>query len=295
MGVTSVLKPTVVNDFRFSYSYFRNRLRQPNLQECVRASGDPSFCFGIDGPQINFFGGLATGTNVNVSQDRHPRTYQFTDNVNWTVGTHRIRFGGNYEMQNGHGSWNQNSHGTFSAVSPSTLATANPAIYATLPKSLKPEGIGGPRPTLQELLLLPMTGTLSIGLGDPGQPAPYRYNEVLTNHNIRFYGQDAWQAFKGFTLNYGLGWSFESQIFYTDLPDLPQYLAPLLGKDLRGPQKKYKNFDPAFGFAWALGKDEKTVLRSSVSLHHISGNVGFYALNQRILFGPAGNGLQPVT
>lgn len=294
MGLTSVLRATLVNDFRFSYSYFRNRLRQPTLEECARVSGDPSFCFGIDGPQITFFGGLVTGTNVNVSQDRHPRTFQFTDNINWTKGSHRIRFGGNYELQNGHGSWNQNSHGTFAAIAPATVATQNPAIYAGLPASVK-AGYTGPRPTFQELLALPMTGTLSIGLGDPGQPAPFRYSDILTNHNIRFYGQDAWQAFKGFTVNYGLGWSFETQTFYYDLPDLPTYLKPLLGNDLRGPQKQYKNFDPALGFAWALGNDQKTVLRSSVSLHHISGNVGFYALNQRILFGPAGNGLQPVT
>jgi len=294
LGVTSVLKANLVNDFRFSYSYFRNRLRQPTLAECTKVSGDPNLCFGIDGPQINFFGGIVTGTNVNVSQDRHPRTFQYTDNVNWTKGAHRIRFGGNYEMQNGHGSWNQNSHGTFSAVAPATLAAVNPAIYNALPASLK-TGYTGPRATFQEMLQLPMTGTLSIGLGDPGQPAPYRYSEILTNHNIRFYGQDAWQVFKGFTLNYGLGWSYESQTFYYDLPDLPKYLEPLIGTDLRGPQKQYKNFDPAFGFAWALGNDQKTVFRSSLSLHHISGNVGFYALNQRILFGPAGNGLQPVT
>lgn len=294
MGLTSVLKANLVNDFRFSYSYFRNRLRQPTLEECTQVSGDPSLCFGIDGPQINFFGGIVTGTNVNVSQDRHPRTFQFTDNVNLTKGSHRIRFGGNYELQNGHGSWNQNSHGTFSAVAPTTLAAANPTIYNALPASLK-TGYTGPRATFQEMLQLPMTGTLTIGLGDPGQPAPYRYSEILTNHNIRFYGQDAWQAFKGFTLNYGLGWSFESQTFYYDLPNLPAYLTPLIGNDLRGPQKQYKNFDPAFGFAWALGNDQKTVVRSSVSLHHISGNVGFYALNQRILFGPAGNGLQPAT
>ncbi len=294
LGVTSVLKATLVNDFRFSYSYFRNRLRQPTLAECTQVSGDPSLCFGIDGPQINFFGGLTTGTQVNVSQDRHPRTFQFTDNVNWTRGSHRVRFGGNYEMQNGHGSWNQNSHGTYSVANPATLAAVNPAIYNALPASLK-TGYTGPRATFQELLQLPMSGTLTIGLGDAGQPAPYRYSEILTNHNIRFYGQDAWQVFKGFTLNYGLGWSHESQTFYYDLPDLPKYLTPLIGTDLRGPQKQYKNFDPAFGFAWALGNDQKTVLRSSVSLHHISGNVGFYALNQRILFGPAGNGLQPVT
>jgi hypothetical protein len=297
MGVTSVFKPTLVNDFRFSYSYFRNRLRQPTQEECTDLNGDPGLCFGIDGPQITFFGGLTTGTNVNVSQDRHPRTFQWTDNVNWTKGSHRVRFGGNYEMQNSHGSWNQNSHGTYSAFSPDAVAASSApgaaAIYAALPASLKP-GYTGPRPTFQELLQLPMTGTITIGLGDPGQPAPYKYKDILTNHNVRFYGQDAWQAFQGFTLNYGLAWSFESQIFYTDLPDLPKYLTPLIGTNLKGPGREYKNFDPALGFAWAIGKDQKTVIRSSASLHHISGNVGFYALNQRILFGPAGNGLQPV-
>src|SRR5262245_62603602 len=164
MVVTSVFKLTIVNDFSFSYSYLRNRLRQPTEEECASLSGDPALCFGIDGPAITFFGGLTTGTNVNVSQDRHPRTFQFTDNVNWTKGSHRIRFGGNYEMQNGHGSWNQNSHGTYSAVNPDALAGANPAIYANLPKSLKPEGVGGPRPTLAELLQLPMNGTLAIVL-----------------------------------------------------------------------------------------------------------------------------------
>src|SRR6185295_10641387 len=48
LGVTSVFKPSLVNDFRFSYSYFRNRLRQPTLEECTKVSGDPSLCFGID-------------------------------------------------------------------------------------------------------------------------------------------------------------------------------------------------------------------------------------------------------
>jgi hypothetical protein len=293
LGLTSVFRPTLVNDFRFSYSYFRNRLRQPTTDECIRVGGDPSYCFGIDGPQITFFGGIVTGTNVNVSQDRHPRTYQATDNVNWTKGAHRVRFGFNYELQNGHGSWNQNSHGTFTAFAPSSVATANPTLYAALPASVK-AGYTGPRPTFQELLQLPMTGTLTIGLGDPGQPAPYHYKDVLTNHNVRLYTQDAWQAFKGFTLNYGLAWSLESNTFYHDL-DLPAYLSPILGFDLRGPKRQYRNFDPALGFAWALGNEQKTVVRASTSLHHTSPNVGFFSLNQRILFGPAGNGLQPVS
>jgi hypothetical protein len=292
MGLTSVLTSKLVNDFRFAYSYFRNRLRPPTQQECERVSGDPSLCFGLGGPLISFFGGLQVGTNVNVSQDRHPRTFQWTDNVNWTKGTHRIRFGGNYEYSYGHGTWNRQAAGGFSAFSPTQVA-ANAALFAALPASLKIP-TGQPVP-FEDLLQLPLNGTLTIGIGDPGQPAPYQYGKATSNHHIRFYGQDAWQIFRGFTLNYGLGWSYESNVFYHDIDLKTDYLRPLLGDNLDGPKQQYKNFDPAVGFAWALGKDEKTVIRASASLHHISPNVGFFNLNQRILFGPAGNGLQALS
>ncbi len=293
MGLTSVLSPKLVNDFRFSYSYFRNRLAPPSQEQCEQIGGDPALCFGLNGPLISFFGGLQIGTNVNVSQDRHPRTYQFTENINWTKGTHRVRFGGNWEHSNNHGTWNRQATGAFSAFAPTTVQASNAALYNALPASLK-TGYTGPRPTFAELLQLPMTGTLSIGIGSPTQPAPYRYNEILANDHVRFYFQDGWQVRPGFTLNYGVGWAFENNVFYDDI-DLPRYLAPLLGDKLDGPKDNYKNFDPAFGFVWALGQEKKTVVRASASAHHISPNVGFFNLNQRILFGPAGNGLQAAT
>ncbi len=292
LGLTSVLKATLVNDFRFSYSSFRNRLTPPNQSQCESVSGNPAFCFGLNGPRISFYGGLQIGTNINVSQDRNPRTYQWTDNINWTKGSHRVRFGGNWEHSNAHGTWSQNSQGSYSLFSPTQLQTQNPTIYNALPASLKTGGTGA---TFADLLKLPVTGTLSIGIGDVGQPAPFRFKDILANNLIRFYAQDAWQAHPGFTLNYGLGWSFENNVLYHDL-DLPQYLAPIVGAGNLGKiGQRYRNFDPALGFAWALGKNQKTVLRASVSLHHTSPNVGFFNLDQRILFGPAGNGLQAFT
>jgi hypothetical protein len=93
-----------------------------------------------------------------------------------------------------------------------------------------------------------------------------------------------------------LGWSFEDNILYHDIT-LPQYLAPLLPASSLGRtiDQRLQEFRSALGFAWALGKDQKTVVRSSISLHHISPNCDFYKLNQRILFGPAGNGLAAFT
>ena len=43
MGLTSVLSSNLVNDFRFSYSYFRNHLAPPTQAECEQISGDPTF------------------------------------------------------------------------------------------------------------------------------------------------------------------------------------------------------------------------------------------------------------
>ncbi len=295
LGVTSVLKPTLVNDLRFSYAYFRNFLAAPSQAECEQiSSGLPFACFGLGGVRLNV--GTANtflfGNSVNVPQDRHQRTYQLTDNVNWTLGTHRVRFGGSYEYSYGHGTWNQNYQGQFTVFSPTQLRVLVSPLLDTLPNSLK-TGVGV---TIADILKLPMGGTqtptLTIGIGDPTQPAPYNQDQVLGNHFLRFYGQDAWQIRPGFTLNYGLGWSFESNILYHDL-DLPAYLTPIVGADKIGKKipQRLKNFDPALGFAWALGKEQKTVVRASASMHHVSPNVDFYKINQRILFGPAGNGL----
>jgi hypothetical protein len=294
LGVTSVLRPTLVNDARFSYSSFRNYLNPPTQAECESLGGGPNSCFGVAGPRISFFGGLNIGNDPNVLQNRNPRTFQLTDNVSWTKGSHRIRFGGNWEYSYAHGGWGRNFQGTFAAFSP-TQILGNPGTFgaANIPASLR---VGGSGATWADLLALPMTGSLSMGVGDPGQPAPYNYDKAIGNHLVRFYGQDGWQLFKGFTLNYGLGWSFENKVFYSDL-NFPTtgYLKPFFGDDTGKVSPHYKNFDPALGFAWALGSDQKTVLRASASLHHISQNVSFFSLNQRIYLGPAGNGLQAVT
>ncbi|MEW6129063.1 MAG: carboxypeptidase regulatory-like domain-containing protein [Acidobacteriota bacterium] len=286
LSLTSVLTSKLVNDFRFSYSYFRNRLFPPSQSDCEQLAGDPGFCFGVGSTLISFFGGLSIGNNANVPQDRHPRTYQYTENLSWTKGAHRLRFGGNYEHVYSHGSWNRNFAGTLATFNPTTISTTNPALYATLPASLK-LGYTGPRPTFAELLQLPVTGSLTIGIGDPSQPVAYLYDKLNTNNHLRFYAQDAWQIRQNFTLNYGLAWSWEDNVVYHEL-DKPQYLKPL-GISLGKIPQDLNNFDPALGFAWSV--NDKTVIRTSLSLHHMSANRSYLKLQDQILSGPAGSGL----
>jgi Carboxypeptidase regulatory-like domain len=289
MGVTSVIKPTLVNDFRFSYSYFRNRLTPPAQAECAYAAGNPEYCLGAGGPRISFFGGLTIGNDTNVPQDRHPRTYQVTDNMNWTKGVHRVRFGGNMELDVDHGSWSRNSTGAFGVFNPTQLANQNPALYAALPASLKIGSTVGP-PAFAELMQLPVNGAFTIGLGDPGQPANYQRDKTDRNRLLRFYIQDAWQLRRNLTLNYGVGWSWENNIVYHNTTRSP-FLYPLIGQQPGTVPQDLNNFDPAVGLAWAAGKSHKTVFRSGFSVHHASLNVEYLKLNDAILNSPAGIGL----
>jgi Carboxypeptidase regulatory-like domain len=290
-GLTSVLRPTLVSDFRFSYSYFRNRLFPPSQEMCESLASDPRFCFGVGSTQINFGSAasgflVSVGNNANTPQDRHPRTYQYTENISWSKGAHRVRFGGNYEHIYSHGSWFRNYAGTFTTFDPARVQAINPELYLTLPASLK-AGYTGPPPTFAELLQLPVTGQLTVGIGDGGQPVAYLYDELTTNNHIRLYIQDAWQIRPSFTINYGLAWSFEDNQPYHFL-DRPEYLRPT-GIGLEKIPQDYNNFDPALGFAWSV--NDKTVIRSSVSLHHSSGNRNYLKLQDQILIGPAGSGL----
>ncbi len=129
-GLTSVFGPKLVNDFRFAYSYFRNRLFPPTKEVCESSAGDSRYCFGVGGTLISLFGGLSIGNNANVPQDRHPRTYQFTDNISKTIGSHRMKFGGNLEHIFSTGSWSRNYAGTFATFSSTTIAATNPTLYA---------------------------------------------------------------------------------------------------------------------------------------------------------------------
>lgn len=286
LGVTSVLNSRLVNEFRASYSYFANRLRPPDSQEC----SNPTYCFNLNGPRIGGFG-LTLGNDNNVTQHRILRTYQLNENVYLQKGSHRIRFGGNWEHLYGHGSWARIYQGTFNLFSPETLATQNPTLYAALPASLRTTTAG--LPTFADILKLPVNGSLSISVGDARQPPAYRGAEAARNDAYRLYVQDTWQIRPKLNFSYGIAWSFDDNIISHDL-DKPEWLRPVLGganADLSATRYDYNNFQPSIGFAWSL--NDKTVIRGGSGIYHASPNSFYTRLGERGFLGPAGNGLVP--
>ncbi len=285
LGVTSVLSPSMVNDFRANWGILTAALAPPDSDDCTGSIG----CLGALGPRISVGGGtgFVIGNQENAPQDRANRTYQFTDNVSWQKNTHRIRFGGEWEHYVRFGAWARQDTGVVNLFSPEQVRPANLTLYNALPATLRTTTAGPP--TLADILQLPLN-TFSVGIGDQSSPAPFNREIARRNNRYRLYFQDAWQIAPSFTFNYGLAWSFEDNIRNYDLPK-PEYLRPLFGpsSSLEPPPKEYKLFAPAIGFAWSLGKEKKTVIRGGSGLYYDS-DLGFTRIQERRLIGPWGNG-----
>jgi len=283
VGVTSVLSPRLVNDLRFNWGILTAALGLPGPEDCSGIG-----CLGTGGARITVAGtGFVIGSADGAPQDRANRTYQFTDNLSWQSGSHRIRFGGEWEHYVRFGAWARQETGVIALFGPEQVRTGNPTLYAALPATLRTTAAGPP--TLADILRLPLN-TFSVGIGDQSSPAPFNREIARRNDRYRLYFQDAWQVAPSFTFNYGLAWSYEDNIRNYDLPK-PEYLRPIFGSggSLEPPPREYKLFAPALGFAWTPAKNKKTVLRGGAGLYYDS-DLGFTRIQERRLIGPWGNG-----
>ena len=100
LGVTSVFRPTLINDFRFGYVYFLGTKAAENIQsgfleslEMERAPGATNR--GI--PAINVPGYADMGdSDIFQPFVRKNHTFQFTDNLVWVKGRHTWKFGADF-------------------------------------------------------------------------------------------------------------------------------------------------------------------------------------------------------
>jgi hypothetical protein len=97
LGLTSILRPTFINDFRFGYSFFYGTKQGQNIQSgfleslgITRAAGSTN-----DGiPAIDVPGYADLGdSDIFQPEDRKNNTFQFTDNMVWIKGRQTLQFG----------------------------------------------------------------------------------------------------------------------------------------------------------------------------------------------------------
>jgi hypothetical protein len=97
LGLTSVFRPTLINDFRFGYTYYLGTKEGQNIHShfleslgITRAPGATN-----DGiPAIDVPGYADMGdSDIFQPEIRKNNTFQFTDNVAWVRGRHTWKFG----------------------------------------------------------------------------------------------------------------------------------------------------------------------------------------------------------
>lgn len=269
LGLTSVLRPTLVNDLRFSYFFTSSKNLGPTEEDCPG-------CLGVGAPAISVpQAGLIIGSSSAVYN--LGRRFHLSDTVTWQRSTHRARFGLDWEHNRGGNVVWANEPVTIALFSPDQVRASNASI--PLPAAFR---------TLDDVLQLPLQ-SITLAVGDPRVP---QENGGLVRrwNTFRLYFQDTWRLRQRLTLNYGLGWSIDRNRNY-DLRK-PALLAPILGADGLGPtRKQWKNFSPLLGLVWAPSSDGKTVVRAGAGI--------FYDFLQgagldpeRAVLGPPGLGRQ---
>ncbi|HWE50176.1 MAG TPA: carboxypeptidase-like regulatory domain-containing protein [Bryobacteraceae bacterium] len=272
-GLTTILSTNLVNDLRGQYKYWYNHGSIASPSDCTAP------CTGVGLPGITSMIGSGTftygaGNDVNAPNYHQTRSYQILDTLSWQKGSHRIRFGMDYER-------------TRTAVTPWDVCDpACIAVYSVEQTKLQgaafPAGSFANLPATvsssADLMNLPIQGQSAalysgVSLGNGSWPGIYEPNQDGVNNRFHPWIADTWKVTQSLTVNYGLGYSYESGLFSQNLTR-PAYLAPILNGQTGGvpsglgaTASQTKDFSPQFGFAYALGKDKKTVIRGGAGMY----------------------------
>ena len=231
----------LVNDLRVSYIGIKIASTSADEHDCPG-------CFGLGAPSIAIpDAGITFGYQGTSSYLGH--RYQATDSVVWDRGSHRLRFGGDWEHASSETPQLNREPASLTLWSPRQVRQLSPAI--PLPDSFT---------TVDDILRLPLQSfETAVGPGVPPQRG-FRSNRVIDL--IRLYASDVWTVGPRLTINTGLAWSLEPNALNDDLSK-PALLAPILGANrLQGPAVGKTNFSPMAGFAWTVTRDGKTIVRA---------------------------------
>src|SRR5262249_44927094 len=237
-----------INEFRFNFGERRALFKSQN--------GD-AVAFNISGTAF-------IGRELFSPVQRTETRYEWTDNFNWVVGHHTLKFGGDaafiripdaiFEL-NFAGLYN---FGGFPACGP-IAALCSPGLPS--PPDFTPVqryGLGIPENYIQ-------------GFGNPVSS--------ISNKPLAAFVQDSWKIRPNLTLNYGVRYDVE---LTEKVPTLP-FSDPLSGitlsaddllraQDAMGVQQGFprdkNNWAPRLGLAWDVRGDGRTVIRAAAGMFY---------------------------
>jgi hypothetical protein len=236
VGLTTTFSSTIVNDLRYNFNDFANEIDP----DPASAPGSPELRV-IDAGQV-----WKSGTNYITPQKTYQVRNQLRDDLNWALGNHNLRFGVNYER---------------SAIS-GQFAFAKPArirIYG--PQT-------GGLPVLQTEADFLNSPVRDIFMGIGNDLLPFDNPDGATiNNRWQFYVSDIWKVHPRLTVNYGLSYRYDSNLWNTQY-GRPDIIAPLFTDGGAPPSNDTNNWAPRVGFAWDVNGNAKTVVRGGAGIYY---------------------------
>jgi hypothetical protein len=279
VGYTGVLRPSLINNFRWGYT-----------RQSVGNIGNSSQPFII-------FRGLNDNSTPNLSSQAYTRTtlfqvpvHNFVDDVSWLKGKHTLQFGTNVALiRNPHNSFQSSfSDGSTNASWLPAAGIANqgaamdPAIVPGLPVVASTFNNSYDYPLMTLLGSISEVDaqynyTRSGSTLAQGAPLPRRF----AADSYEFYAQDSWKVKSNLTVIYGVRYSLFSPPWETDGLEVTPSISlgtwftergqhqsqgigswadPTISFDLAGPANggkpgfynwDYKDFGPRIGVAWS--------------------------------------------
>lgn len=251
MSWTRVVTPSLINEFRFTYSNRTNWAKSKGVD-----GGWPSK-LGIKGVPDNAFPQIAASgvnnlSNANQQRRQFPiEQMQLVNNTSWIRGKHSFKFGVEVRPSR---NYEQNLPAGSGAFSFATTPTGQPGSATT--------GIG--------------MATMLLGF-------PTGFNQRQTDvldrksYYLAAFAQDDWSITRDLTINVGVRW--ETDTYMKDsqnrmnsfdqaqinpvsgTPGVVKFLG-VNGWRTSGWDTDWNNFGPRVGFAWRPFGSEKTVIRS---------------------------------
>jgi hypothetical protein len=278
-GLTSTLRNTLVNDFRFGWNKNYAAFDSNCAGVLDPVTGVDSFDQGRDITAPNSVLGIgpyfALGCNAladSKGQGRNTGTTSYNDILSWVKGNHTIKFGGDFRDVRSTGSENFLSRDILTFTN---IEGGGPLAFPVAPGDV-------PDKVTEDLAWLLVGGIYNhfqsqffnkAGSRQPNDDKTFRQRE-----SDGFVG-DTWKIRPNLTLNYGVryqynGVPFETGGNFSNLFQNPDTFATSftfteVGPGTRGMYNNdYKDIEPRLGFAWDPFRNGKTSIRGGYGMFH---------------------------
>lgn len=317
IALNSAFTPRLSNQLLLGVNYFKQKFDDANTGFNVADYGlilAPNFAAnGVNGAPHIIIGTPGGGgfdqTGLTPPEGRQDITGHITDAVSYVVGSHQLRFGGEFRRAQLDEFYHENSLGklVFDGTSGPWYNDFNGNQATNTPACSGPYfGVGTSHTQCLagtfDFNILRLadflggylnTGSSSITLGDT--------ERLVFVKTFALFAQDTWQITKKLTLNYGLRWDYVGPLG-DGKNDLSVFIPNRGGLVTQGPggisslyPKYYKNFSPRIGFAYQPTGKGDLVVRGGFGIYFDTPNLNPFLDGRAPNSAPQGVEANPTT